>query len=717
MTLLTILFALQQAGIASQYPGDEGIERDPRVLFTENFETGDIKSIGARWGDCGKPQNLRLVEDVAAGSPGRRALKVAFGGLYTHFKGADRVYARYSIKFDAKCGYTHHLPFLLADGEPTTWPKGFAGKKPGGDNFFGSALDAWGDWGTLAPPGKWMLYSYWQEMKPDGRGDYWGNNFKAAQDPIERGRWYTVEMMIKANSTPEAADGEQAFWVDGKLIAEFKGFRWRSTDKLKLNSFWLLHDGHTEDLNKDADHASRVYEVSFDDVVLATEYIGPVQPKSKGAAPAGIAAQYPGDEGIEKDPRVLFVEDFESGDLKEIGARWGEISHAENMDLSADVPADSPGVRSVHIAKNGHLYTHTKGVDTMFARFYVKFHPKTGYIHHFVHLNADRAPTPWPKGAAGLKPAGDQAFTSGIEPWGQWGKAPAPGVWHFYSYWHEMKGGNDGKFWGNFFDPPQQEAIQPGRWYCIEAMLKANSTPETSDGEQTFWVDGKKVGEFKGIRWRTTDQLKVNTFWLLYYITEQSARHNNDTTPDRVYEIWFDDIVLATEYIGPLQGRPKSGKRVATPGRSALHAGPTAAPKAGKLIFAENFENGAGKFKGGEVSDGALSIPPKGTETWGAWSTTVGESTTVKFRLKPLVDLEQVSLLIWSDKLKDNTRYYVTGLKKGEWKTVEFRGVELRTGWALDGPSLDGSVMNNLRIVFEGPPEARVLLDDFEVRE
>ena len=32
----------------------------------------------------------------------------------------------------------------------------------------------------------------------------------------------------------------------------------------------------------------------------------------------GIAAKYAGDEGIEKDPRVLFVEDFETGDLKEI---------------------------------------------------------------------------------------------------------------------------------------------------------------------------------------------------------------------------------------------------------------------------------------------------------------------------------------------------------------------------------------------------------------
>ena len=433
-------------------------------------------------------------------------------------------------------------------------------------------------------------------------------------------------------------------------------------------------------------------------------------------ASGGIASGYPGDEGLEKDPRVLFVEDFETGDPKEIGSRWGEASHVENMDLSADVPPGSPGRRSLHIAKNGHLYTHTRGVDTLFARFYVKFHPKTGYLHHFVHLIADGAPTPWPKGTAGLKPAGDQHFTTGIEPWGRWGKSPAPGVWHFYSYWQDMKGDGSGKYWGNFFDPPEPESIEPGRWYCIEAMLKANSAPETADGEQAFWVDGKKVGEFKGLRWRSSDRLKVNTFWLLYYITEQSARHNHDSDPDRVYEVWFDDIVLATEYIGPVQGTPKSGKKVATPGRSALQTG-EGRQATGKLVFSENFEAGAGPFKGGELLEGALSFSPKGVDAWNAWSVPVRESTSIRFRIKPLADLPQVSILIWSEKLKNNARYYVTGLKKGEWKTVEFRAVEARTGWAMDGPSLDGSVLNNIKVLFEGPSDARVLIDDFEVRE
>src|SRR5204863_9742883 len=174
-------------------------------------------------------------------------------------------------------------------------------------------------------------------------------------------------------------------------------------------------------------------------------------------------------------------------------------------------------------------------------------------------------------------------------------------------------------------------------------------------------------------------------------------------------------LAVATEYVGPVQGTPTGGKKVATPGRSALQAAPAPAAS-GKVIFSEKFESGTGKFKG-EVRDGALAFGPKGTSAWGGWSTTVGETTSVRFKLKPLVDLDQVTVMIWSDKLKDNTRYYVTGLKKGEWKDVEFRGIEARVGWAMDGPSLSGCPMNNLSLVFEGPAEARVLLHDFEVRE
>lgn len=365
------------------------------------------------------------------------------------------------------------------------------------------------------------------------------------------------------------------------------------------------------------------------------------EPSAGAPAPKeqGLASLYPGDEGIERDPRVLFVDDFETGTVAEIGARWGSIAKKQNVELSDDVHAASPGNKSIQIAKNGHLFTHTKGVDTMYARFYVKFHKKIGYIHHFVHLVADRTPKPWPKGGAGETPPGDAKFSTGIEPTGRWGKFPPPGVWNFYTYWHEMK-----TKWGSVFNG-KQEPIQPGRWYCVEALLKANSSPRKSDGVQAFWVDGELYGWFDGFRWRTTDKLKINSFWLLFYNTDQPARHNKDPKPEsRTMEVWFDDVVIATEYIGPVAGRPKAGKKKATPGKSALLTPGLLIAQPGKTVFSQKFEAGPGNFKGGGVTGGgtggskAFAFPPQGVSCWRAYSTPVKDSTTIRFKLKPLCE-------------------------------------------------------------------------------
>lgn len=51
----------------------------------------------------------------------------------------------------------------------------------------------------------------------------------------------------------------------------------------------------------------------------------------------GIAAKYPGEVGIEDDPSVIFVEDFEEGSLTEMKARWENAKNINIMSLSTDV--------------------------------------------------------------------------------------------------------------------------------------------------------------------------------------------------------------------------------------------------------------------------------------------------------------------------------------------------------------------------------------------
>ena len=109
-----------------------------------------------------------------------------------------------------------------------------------------------------------------------------------------------------------------------------------------------------------------------------------------------------------------------------------------------------------------------------------------------------------------------------------------------------MTQSGDGKYWGNSFMPEPPVVPERGRWYAMEMMIQAN-TPGKADGRQAFWVDGKKVGDFGGIEWRATADLQANAFWLMSYVTEHSAKTN------KVNRVWFDDVVVATEYIGPIR--------------------------------------------------------------------------------------------------------------------------------------------------------------------
>ncbi|CAN5855420.1 hypothetical protein BH23PLA1_BH23PLA1_11660 [soil metagenome] len=221
----------------------------------------------------------------------------------------------------------------------------------------------------------------------------------------------------------------------------------------------------------------------------------------------GLSAKSPGDVGLGADPAVLFVEDFEQGTIEEIARRWDSASGdpGEVLTLSDDAPLlkDSPNRRSLKITATpgentgGHLYTRLpEGVDTAFVRFYVKFPDPANYIHHFVHVGGYNPVTPYPQGGAGSKPEGHERVTMGIEPTGRNGREPAPGVWNFYAYWHEMKPSADGRHWGNGLHPIQPQRVPVEEWQCVELMLKLN-TPGEPDGALALWIDGKLVGDFR----------------------------------------------------------------------------------------------------------------------------------------------------------------------------------------------------------------------------
>ena len=305
----------------------------------------------------------------------------------------------------------------------------------------------------------------------------------------------------------------------------------------------------------------------------------------------GLAARYPGGTGIAKDPGVVFVEDFEQPTLEELRTRWDEVKSAEIVSLADDLPQGSAGKRSLlltHVGgrgDGGHLYRRLlPGYDKLHVRFYVKFDPDCGPIHHFFHVGGYSPPTRYPQGGAGQRPRGDDRLSTGVEPFGDsW-------VWDYYTYWMEMRGSPPaGQTWGNSFVRDPNLKVERGKWVCAEVMMKMNDPVAEHNGEMALWIDGRLVshlgpgfpkgkwtydkfllkqggggirwddakggperftvaegGEpFEGFRWRSDAKLNLNYLWVLLYITKSPEGH--------VSKVWFDDIVVGSEYVGPVQ--------------------------------------------------------------------------------------------------------------------------------------------------------------------
>jgi hypothetical protein len=277
-------------------------------------------------------------------------------------------------------------------------------------------------------------------------------------------------------------------------------------------------------------------------------------------AAESLSSKYPGDARIEQDPTVLFTENFESGDMK----KWDE--HNGGVVMTAEQPHSGHWCVQMKMERGKNtggdaIKWFMPGADTVYARFYVKFSPDYQYCHHFVWLGANERTNKWSAfGKAGNKPDGTY-YSSGMEPWFAWGKNPPPGEVNLYSYFLDMEiDPKMNKYWGNSFFPPGPDrgkaagsgrVIPPlDRWQCWEFMIQANTAPDKADGRQAMWVDGKLIGEFTGIRWRNDMDLKVNCLWLEHY-------GYDDSDPTKQYwkqsqSVWFDDIVVARQYIGPM---------------------------------------------------------------------------------------------------------------------------------------------------------------------
>lgn len=267
---------------------------------------------------------------------------------------------------------------------------------------------------------------------------------------------------------------------------------------------------------------------------------------------------------------IIFSEDFEISNKQELLKKWVEASNLAGMNLSTEKPPSSTGSKSLMITYNpernngGHLYkTFDKDYNQLFVRFYCKFSGNHSPVNQFVKLGGYNPLTQFSQKDFNQLPNGDDRFSAGPIVRSDFG------FWDLNVNWMNMKINPDTIVLPNHFNPNPPSSANTNKWYCVEFMIKLNEPVSSSNGELALWIDGRKIihlgqgfpngywenenffpstdnSSFEGFQWRKDDNLKINYLWILYYLTNGTSG-KRDT-------VWFDDIVVATNYIGPIGG-------------------------------------------------------------------------------------------------------------------------------------------------------------------
>jgi len=260
---------------------------------------------------------------------------------------------------------------------------------------------------------------------------------------------------------------------------------------------------------------------------------------------------------LEKPGEVFFADGFESaaslenyfeiGGLKDGRAKLTTDPKLAHRGGGA-IQFTAPGREGKESSAGASLWFGPEGHDQVYYRRYIRFAADydQGNLNHVGGGLAGVSGTDkWAGlGKAGIRPEGDDRFTSSFEPWRDWGRYAPPGFMFLYTYWMDMKVDRDGHYWGNNLCPAHDErvALQRDKWYCLEHMIKANDVGQVN-GELAAWIDGKLYIHYTGCRWRSTEAVKLKRCNFGVYI-HQAANDNI---------VWYDDVALSTGYIGPTE--------------------------------------------------------------------------------------------------------------------------------------------------------------------
>ena len=283
---------------------------------------------------------------------------------------------------------------------------------------------------------------------------------------------------------------------------------------------------------------------------------------SAGAPPAlpegntGIAAAYPNDTGITSNPNVLFADGYESyTSASQLISSGNYNNYFQQQNITPDTSTFAGGAKSLRIrmpqsgseVSNAIVRPISPTRDVMFMRVYARYAPNyTGVnsAHNAMRITGNYT-------GPGRRPNGTDFFLVNIEH-SHWSNEPQPGWTHAYVYhpeqtdvygehWFSDGTVTNGSFsFGPYFVPRPNVAPTRGTWQSFEMMVQLN-TPGSRDGRVAAWQEGVLVADWQNIRFRDVTTLKIDEIQL----------ENGGQGSTQVNDKWYDNLVIATSYIGP----------------------------------------------------------------------------------------------------------------------------------------------------------------------
>lgn len=330
-----------------------------------------------------------------------------------------------------------------------------------------------------------------------------------------------------------------------------------------------------------------------------------------------ISILYPNDIGIQTHSNVIFTEMFEGSSISTLTAstnststNWNQTTTVTaNILFDSSVPAASTGSQSLRLKtvddntnSNENTFIYKKiqpGIsDSVFVRFYIKYDNATEYHHSGVYIGGKNPPSSIAGLVGGVLVQGNQEFHVGAEIRGIANNTPTnTSTFGFYNYWMNMKPSSITNtatsqpfYYGNqFLNSNTNDDIDMSSWNCIEVMVKLNNPVTAYNGELALWINGIKINHygynfptgtwsfgnftegsgipFEGYQWRNDAALDLNYIWLKNF--------NDNNTNGHVGNIYFDHLVVAKSYIGPITLPNSLNKPVITKNKLILYPNPS----------------------------------------------------------------------------------------------------------------------------------------------